>query len=223
MTLGDARAIHVLFEYLLDMLIFVWLVLAVLVSSLIGFVGIYGPSIERMWAAPWLPLDWLLLWMAIFVPYPSHSLFLIRRHPHAQGQPSPSPSIKSPCSSSRTITHLSSPTTTPTVTEEDDSSPPPPPATAGCQTCGREEIERGCNGEGRIQGGIATVPGFGWWPIKAYRPCPGFTASGGRYRRRGQSMDDVASGRGRRREMPLESTVDEAKSSSKKKMKQQSS
>lgn len=55
-------------------------------------------------------------------------------------------------------------------------------------------MEKGCNGEGRIQGGIATVPGFGWWPIKAYRPCPAFLASGGRYRRRGQSMDEVASG-----------------------------
>lgn len=67
----------------------------------------------------------------------------------------------------------------------------------GCKACGREEIERGCNGEGRIQGGIATVPGFGWWPIKAYRPCPGFVASGGRYKRRGQSMDEVTSGGGR--------------------------
>lgn len=65
----------------------------------------------------------------------------------------------------------------------------------GCKACGREEVERGCNGEGRIQGGIATVPGFGWWPIKAYRPCPGFVASGGRYRRRGQTMDEVAFGR----------------------------
>ncbi|KAI3919547.1 hypothetical protein MKX01_018370 [Papaver californicum] len=65
----------------------------------------------------------------------------------------------------------------------------------GCKACGREEIENGCNGEGRVQGGIATVPGFGWWPIKAYRPCPGFVASGGRYRRRGQSMDEVAWGR----------------------------
>ncbi|XP_065858566.1 uncharacterized protein [Euphorbia lathyris] len=64
----------------------------------------------------------------------------------------------------------------------------------GCKACGREEIERGCNGEGRIQGGIATVPGFGWWPIKAYRPCPGFVSSGGRYRRKGQSMDEVVSG-----------------------------
>ncbi|KAK9121990.1 hypothetical protein Syun_019607 [Stephania yunnanensis] len=65
----------------------------------------------------------------------------------------------------------------------------------GCKACGREEVEKGCNGEGRIQGGIATVPGFGWWPIKAFRPCPAFVASGGRYKRRGQSMDEVAGGR----------------------------
>lgn len=65
---------------------------------------------------------------------------------------------------------------------------------SGCQACGKDEIEKGCNGEGRIQGGIATVPGFGWWPIKAYRPCPAYLATGGRYKRRGQSMDEVASG-----------------------------
>uniref|UniRef100_A0A166DU85 Uncharacterized protein n=1 Tax=Daucus carota subsp. sativus TaxID=79200 RepID=A0A166DU85_DAUCS len=63
---------------------------------------------------------------------------------------------------------------------------------SGCKACGKEEMESGCNGEGRVQGGIATVPGFGWWPIKAYRPCPGFVASGGRYMRQGQSMDEVA-------------------------------
>ncbi|CAN6483409.1 unnamed protein product [Victoria cruziana] len=67
----------------------------------------------------------------------------------------------------------------------------------GCKACGRAEIEKGCNGEGRIQGGIATVPGFGWWPIKAFRPCPGFLASGGRYKRQGQSMDEVAFGKGK--------------------------
>lgn len=63
---------------------------------------------------------------------------------------------------------------------------------SGCKACGKAEIERGCNGEGRMQGGIATVPGLGWWPIKAYRPCPEFVASGGRYMRQGQSMDEVA-------------------------------
>ncbi|KEH21249.1 hypothetical protein MtrunA17_Chr8g0388411 [Medicago truncatula] len=83
---------------------------------------------------------------------------------------------------------------------------------SGCKACGNEEIEKGCNGEGRMQGGIATVPGFGWWPIKAYRPCPGFVASGGKYRRQGQSMDEVVSGSGKIKT----STATDSKSSSKK-------
>ncbi|XP_004298921.1 PREDICTED: uncharacterized protein LOC101295130 [Fragaria vesca subsp. vesca] len=74
------------------------------------------------------------------------------------------------------------------------------PPFSACKSCGREEMEKGCNGEGSIQGGIATFPGFGWWPIKAYRPCPGFLESGGRYRRQGQSLDEVAFGRGGRGE-----------------------
>ncbi|PON68996.1 Lin-54-like [Trema orientale] len=78
---------------------------------------------------------------------------------------------------------------------------------SGCKACGREVVENGCNGEGRIQGGIATIPGFGWWPIKAYRPCPGFLAAGGRYRRSGQSMDEVAFGRGQR-EASLETSTE---------------
>ncbi|KAK8603526.1 hypothetical protein V6N13_096004 [Hibiscus sabdariffa] len=88
------------------------------------------------------------------------------------------------------------------------------PPSMGCKACGKEELEWGCNGEGRIQGGIATVPGFGWWPIKAYRPCPAFVACGGRYTRRGQSMDDVASGGGGR--VNPVGTADEAESSMKK-------
>ncbi|MCD7450899.1 hypothetical protein HAX54_008959 [Datura stramonium] len=78
------------------------------------------------------------------------------------------------------------------INQESSSILPP----GACKGCGRVEIESGCNGEGRIQGGIATVPGFGWWPIKAYRPCPAFVASGGRYKRFGQSMDEVVSGKG---------------------------
>ncbi|XP_050226413.1 uncharacterized protein LOC126676287 [Mercurialis annua] len=87
----------------------------------------------------------------------------------------------------------------------------------GCKACGRPEVERGCNGEGRIQGGIATVPGFGWWPIKAYRPCPGYVASGGRYRRQGQSLDDIVSGSGKSAPAtsPVSSTKVESKPSKK--------
>ena len=32
-------------------------------------------------------------------------------------------------------------------------------------------------------GGLATVPGFGWWPIKAYRPCPKLDEAGLEYTR----------------------------------------
>ncbi|QDZ18166.1 hypothetical protein HOP50_01g06690 [Chloropicon primus] len=52
-----------------------------------------------------------------------------------------------------------------------------------------------CDGEGRIIGGIGSVPGFGWWPIKAYRPCPNFTASGKTYQRKGQILDKIMFGR----------------------------
>ncbi|XP_057415369.1 uncharacterized protein LOC130710202 isoform X2 [Lotus japonicus] len=125
---------------------------------------------------------------------------------------------------SKLLLPLCSPSSTSTpVIEEDPSSssadelPIPDQSSyttkqSGCKACGREEIERGCNGEGRIQGGIATVPGFGWWPIKAYRPCPEFLASGGRYRRQGQSMDEVAFGRG-----PTSSVAGDSKKPSKKK------
>ncbi|KAL3499208.1 hypothetical protein ACH5RR_038301 [Cinchona calisaya] len=89
----------------------------------------------------------------------------------------------------------------PTFSDNDqvlEQEPQTPSSVRGCQACGKEEIERGCNGEGRIQGGIATVPGFGWWPIKAYRPCPSYVATGGRYRRTGQSMDEIGFGGGGR-------------------------
>ncbi|KAK4422510.1 hypothetical protein Salat_1833500 [Sesamum alatum] len=116
---------------------------------------------------------------------------------------SPSPRIRNPRS-------VSSPETAVVEDDSEEESGSPPsddemfvdsgslPPLTGCKACGREEIEKGCNGEGRIQGGIATVPGFGWWPIKAYRPCPAYVASGGRYTRSGQSMDEVVSGRGGR-------------------------
>ncbi|KAK1382313.1 Transcriptional coactivator p15 (PC4) family protein (KELP) [Heracleum sosnowskyi] len=115
----------------------------------------------------------------------------------------------------------SSPPSTSVDESVSKSEPDPVSPLSGCKACGKEEIESGCNGEGRIQGGIATVPGFGWWPIKAYRPCPGFVASGGRYMRQGQSMDEVA-GFGRvetavEKTVPLVKNVDEPPPSKKKK------
>ncbi len=57
---------------------------------------------------------------------------------------------------------------------------------AGQAAAGRQRQQCGCgecDGEGRIIGGMGAVPGFGWWPIKAYRPCPNFTKTGQTYKR----------------------------------------
>ncbi|KAE8727316.1 Transcriptional coactivator p15 (PC4) family protein (KELP) [Hibiscus syriacus] len=139
-------------------------------------------------------------------PPPSHKTFLFQR-PYSTCFRSIT-CIKYPF---RPTVPFSSTASSSTAEDEPSASPDGVAATAvavedpsfrGCKACGKEELEWGCDGEGRIQGGIATVPGFGWWPIKAYRPCPAFVASGGRYTRRGQSMDDVASG-GRGRVSPV--------------------
>jgi hypothetical protein len=60
-----------------------------------------------------------------------------------------------------------------------------------CDSCGvaREKVQ--CDGTGRIQGGLAAIPLFSWWPIKAYRPCPGLIESGGTYTRKGQDVDSI--------------------------------
>jgi hypothetical protein len=46
-----------------------------------------------------------------------------------------------------------------------------------------------CDGEGRELGGLAAVPGFGWWPIKAYKPCPGLSQAGMDYVRCAEQQD----------------------------------
>ena len=46
--------------------------------------------------------------------------------------------------------------------------------------------------DGRVMGGLAAIDAFAWWPIKAYRPCPQCAASGKRYRRSGQTLDEIA-------------------------------
>lgn len=65
-----------------------------------------------------------------------------------------------------------------------------------CPGCGREGGPTwGCNGQGRVMGGLASIPGFGWWPIKAYRPCTEYVKAGNVYQRQGQSLDEVAFGK----------------------------
>lgn len=63
-----------------------------------------------------------------------------------------------------------------------------------CMGCGHSGGPiSGCDGNGRIIGGLGAV--VKWWPIKAYRPCPEFLKANKRYKRAGQSLDEIAFGR----------------------------
>ena len=58
--------------------------------------------------------------------------------------------------------------------------------------CSGEYLGRGCEGNGKIQGGIGVY--LSWWPIKVFRPCPAYMAAGYNYRREGQTLDQVLFG-----------------------------
>ena len=58
--------------------------------------------------------------------------------------------------------------------------------------CSGEYLARGCEGNGKIQGGIGVY--LSWWPIKVFRPCPAYVAAGYNYRREGQTLDQVLFG-----------------------------
>ncbi|KAL6770760.1 hypothetical protein ACKKBF_B32555 [Auxenochlorella protothecoides x Auxenochlorella symbiontica] len=62
-----------------------------------------------------------------------------------------------------------------------------------CETCGAptDAIPSGCDRMGRIVGGLGSVPGFSWFPLKAYRPCPAAAQAGVQYTRKGQITDDI--------------------------------
>lgn len=74
---------------------------------------------------------------------------------------------------------------------------------SACPGCKRPEGPvSGCDGEGRIIGGLGAF--VQWWPIKAYRPCPDFLKTKKTYQRAGQSLDEIAFGRkGQRDDMSL--------------------
>jgi hypothetical protein len=57
--------------------------------------------------------------------------------------------------------------------------------------CNGEFRSQGCDGTGKVLGGLASVPGFSWFPAKVYRPCPSYLKAGYVYRREGQTMDQV--------------------------------
>lgn len=63
--------------------------------------------------------------------------------------------------------------------------------TKTCDSCGLAKDKMQCDGSGRIQGGLAAIEVFSWWPIKAYRPCPGLITSGGVYTRAGQDVNSI--------------------------------
>ena len=69
------------------------------------------------------------------------------------------------------------------------------PKDAACPKCGAIPLYPGCDGDGRVIGGLGAIPLFEWWPIKAYRPCPKFIDRGGFYQRSGQGLDEIAFGR----------------------------
>jgi hypothetical protein len=70
------------------------------------------------------------------------------------------------------------------------------PAECGvCPTapkCSGAYLSKGCQGNGRIQGGIGVY--LSWWPIKVFRPCPAFSEAGYTYRREGQTLEQVLFG-----------------------------
>ena len=63
--------------------------------------------------------------------------------------------------------------------------------TGSCDSCGLARDKMQCDGSGRIQGGMGAIPLFSWWPIKAYRPCPGLIENGGVYTRKGQDVNRI--------------------------------
>jgi len=64
-----------------------------------------------------------------------------------------------------------------------------------CPSCGVKlsEAPKGCDGKGRVAGGMGAV--VDWWPIKAYRECPALISSGKQYTRKGQITDEMLFGR----------------------------
>jgi|TARA_B100000131_G_scaffold158691_1_gene153861 hypothetical protein len=63
--------------------------------------------------------------------------------------------------------------------------------TGSCDSCGLAKDKMQCDGSGRIMGGMGAIPLFSWWPIKAYRPCPGLIDNGGVYTRKGQDVNGI--------------------------------
>ncbi|GAB5031991.1 conserved cys-containing protein [Nannochloropsis oceanica] len=93
----------------------------------------------------------------------------------------------------------SSPAATSTPTGSSDTGHKADPPCKKYPKCNGAYLGKGCDGAGKIQGGIATFPLLGWWPIKAYRPCPALTEAGYGYKRKGQDFSEFIAGERRTR------------------------
>lgn len=67
----------------------------------------------------------------------------------------------------------------------------------GYPKCDGAYRDKGCDGSGRIAGGVGAV--LPWFPVKAFRPCPSFTEAKYKYDRSGQSLNEVMFARKRTR------------------------
>eukprot|EP01039_Chlorochromonas_danica_P001264 gene1264-1379_t len=57
--------------------------------------------------------------------------------------------------------------------------------------CNGSYRTKGCDGSGKIKGGLGALPGFDWVGAKVYRPCPAFLQAGYIYEREGQTLEQV--------------------------------
>lgn len=57
--------------------------------------------------------------------------------------------------------------------------------------CNGSYRTKGCDGSGKIKGGLGALPGFGWVGAKVYRPCPAYLQAGYVYEREGQTLEQV--------------------------------
>eukprot|EP00798_Chlamydomonas_sp_ICE-L_P023090 gene23090-30284_t len=87
-------------------------------------------------------------------------------------------SNRSALRSSQASRHATAPMRVSTVARAEEAQ-----ASNTCKKCGVDmsKVDGLCDQEGRVVGGMGALPGFGWWPIKAYRPCPNLELAGVEY------------------------------------------
>ena len=75
-----------------------------------------------------------------------------------------------------------------------------PPPCSKFPNCSGKYLSQGCNGKGKIAGGISSLPGMGWFPLKVYRPCPALIDAGYGYIREGQTFGEIVAGKANKKE-----------------------